>query len=377
VSPRGDPLEALRPHLANRLPSLSASRFAGVVGDHPSTYSRSPAMWNAAFTALGLPAAYLPFDVPPAALEGFLAACRGVPHLMGFNVTVPHKERVAPLLDELRPEAALIGAVNTVIRTADGRLVGVNTDGPAVLRVLEERSGAASGAGMGPILLLGAGGAARAAGVALGAAWPHQEILVHGRTPARAAEIIQLIHRAGGSAAVASAGALDAALAGAAIIVNATPVGMAGPILTETGVIWLEPFSALAPAFPASVPTGNGPTLEEDGRSPGGGPGPHPPPQWWRAAWPDIVRNLQVSLRRALGLRPGAALLDLVYAPSETVYLKHARWTGHPAENGAIVLLRQAVDGCMELCRPLLSGGAPADAARVVEGAMAKALREG
>lgn len=334
-------------------------------------------MWNAAFTALGVPALYVPFDVPPTALEGFLATCRGVPQLLGFNVTVPHKERVAPLLDELTPEAALIGAVNLVTRTAEGRLVGANTDGPAILRALQERSGGPSGRAEGSILVLGAGGAARAAGVAFGAAWPHREILVHGRTPERAVEVTQMIQRAGGNAAMASAGALEAALGGAAIIVNASPVGMAGPILTEAGVVWLEPFSALAPASPASVPAGNGPWFEEDGRSPAGGPGLHPPLQWWRAAWPDIVRNLEVSLRRALRLRPGAAILDLVYAPFETVFLKHARWTAHPAENGEIVLLRQAIDGCMRLCESVLGGGARVDAERVMEQAMARALREG
>jgi len=334
-------------------------------------------MWNASFSALGLPAVYLPFDVSPAALDGFLAACRHVPGLLGLNVTVPHKERVAVLLDELTPEAVLIGAVNTVIRTADGRLLGANTDGPAVLRALKGRdSGGTAITGEGPIILLGAGGAARAAGVTLGVEWAHREILVHGRNPARALEVTQVIQRAGGHAAVASADTLEAALADAAIIVNATPVGMAGPIATETGVIWLEPFSALAPAAPRSVPAGNGSRLQADGRSPAAGPGPVPPPELWRAAWPDVVRNLEVSLRRALRLRTGTAVVDLVYAPPETVFLKHARWTGHPAKNGEVVLLHQAVDACMHLCRSLLGREAPVDAERVVERAMAEALRD-
>ncbi len=358
MSQGSDPLESLRPHLTNPLPSFSSSRFAGVVGDHPSTYSRSPAMWNAAFAALGLPAVYLPFDVPPPALEGFIAACRHIPSLMGFNVTVPYKERVAPLLDDVTPEAALTGAVNTVVRTVEGRLLGANTDGPAVLRALEDVSGPEEG----PIVLLGAGGAARAAGVAIGAAWPRREVLIHARTPARAVEVTEMIRRAGGPADVVSDDGLEAALASAAFIINASPVGMTGPIRTERGVIWLEPFSALAPASPPSVPAGNGHRA--------------PPAEWWRAAWSGIVSNLEVSLQRAMRLNPRAAVLDLVYAPAETVLLKHARWTGHPAENGAIVLLRQAVDGFMRLCGPALGSGAPADATRVVEQAMAQALGE-
>ncbi|MBI3976531.1 MAG: hypothetical protein HY334_09085, partial [Armatimonadetes bacterium] len=188
MSPPGDPLEALRPYLANRLPSVAAPYVAGVVGDHPSTYSRSPAMWNAAFAALALPAVYVPFDVAPEHLEAFLAACRTLPALLGLNVTVPYKERAAAFLDTLDSDAAAAGAVNTILRTPEGALIGANTDGLAAHQVLETDLEIRQPADGGRrVLLLGAGGAARAVGVTVAARIPHGEILISARRAQRAA----------------------------------------------------------------------------------------------------------------------------------------------------------------------------------------------
>ena len=98
------------------------------MGESPSKYSRSPAMWNAAFGDIGLDAVHCPFDVRPENLAGFVEAARAYPGFMGSNVTVPHKLAIMPLLDEIDPIAREIGAVNTFMQTEDGRLVGFNTD---------------------------------------------------------------------------------------------------------------------------------------------------------------------------------------------------------------------------------------------------------
>ncbi len=128
----------------------------GLLG-HPLEHSVSPAIHEAALAASGLPAAYLPFDVPPEGLDGFLRAAERL-QVGGFNVTSPHKEVVAQSVDELDGDAQRLGAVNTVV-LRDGWATGHNTDvyGFRVslrslgLRVGDRRS-----------LVVGAGGAAKA-----------------------------------------------------------------------------------------------------------------------------------------------------------------------------------------------------------------------
>jgi shikimate dehydrogenase len=120
-------------------------------------------MHNAAFQALGLDYRYLPFAVEPAALG---EAMRGVRALgfAGANLTIPHKERVIPWLDDLSREAQLIGAVNTIVRRGE-RLIGYNTDAGGFLRALRDDTGVRVRGGR--FVVLGAGGAARAVSVAL------------------------------------------------------------------------------------------------------------------------------------------------------------------------------------------------------------------
>jgi shikimate dehydrogenase len=139
------------------VPVTGRTRLVGIIGD-PISHTRSPAMHNAAFRALGLDFAYLPFHVRP---EGLEAAVRGLAALgvAGFNVTVPHKQTILPLLDALAPAAEGIGAVNTIV-VADGRLTGHNTDGIGFSAALHEAH--RFKAERSRALILGAGGAARA-----------------------------------------------------------------------------------------------------------------------------------------------------------------------------------------------------------------------
>src|SRR5438132_14164999 len=130
---------------------------AYVIG-YPVRHSLSPVMHNAACQALGIDATYEAAEVPPSDLESWVQQVRR-PDLLGFNVTVPHKEAIVPLLDEIAGDAVLAGAVNTVV-ARQGHLVGLNTDTIGFRRLL------ADDAGISPhgkrIVLLGAGGAARA-----------------------------------------------------------------------------------------------------------------------------------------------------------------------------------------------------------------------
>jgi shikimate dehydrogenase len=135
-------------------------RFA-VVGD-PVAHSKSPAMHAAAYRALGMPHAYEAIRATAEELPRIVERLRAG-DLAGVNVTVPHKQRVLGLADDVDASARAVGAANTLVRTPDGRVVAHNTDVPALeqeLRALGAREG-------GGAIVLGAGGAARAAAFAL------------------------------------------------------------------------------------------------------------------------------------------------------------------------------------------------------------------
>ena len=182
------------------------STLAGVLG-FPVAHSRSPAMMNAAFRELGLDWRYLKL---PVASERFAATVRALPGsgYRGANVTIPHKEAALELADERGEEAAAIGAANT-LTFADGALVADNTDAGGLLDALAETPAGRTA------LVLGAGGAARAAAWAMREAGA--EVSVWNRTPERAAAL---------------AAALSVAHAQrpgpAEIVVNATAVGLQG-----------------------------------------------------------------------------------------------------------------------------------------------------
>ncbi|MBT2690300.1 shikimate dehydrogenase [Bacillus sp. ISL-47] len=131
-------------------------KLFGVIGD-PISHSMSPAMHNDLFQAYGIDAHYQPFHVKKENLGDAIRGFRAI-GLSGFNVTVPHKEAIIPLLDELDPMANAIGAVNTVVNH-NGRLKGFNTDGSGYVKGLLEEISTLKDK---KVLIVGAGGAARA-----------------------------------------------------------------------------------------------------------------------------------------------------------------------------------------------------------------------
>ncbi len=218
------------------------TRLAGIFG-YPLAHSLSPAFQQAAFNHYGLDARYLAWETPPDALAAEVAKLRGG-DFIGANVTIPHKQAVMALLDEVDPLAAAIGAVNTIVKRG-GRLVGYNTDAHGFMRALKEDA-AFEPSGR-RALLLGAGGAARAAAFALcqeGAA----SLVIANRTLERAealamdlsADGVSISAIAADDAALNDAALNDAALNDAALndaalndaalnadlIVNSTSVGM-------------------------------------------------------------------------------------------------------------------------------------------------------
>lgn len=138
-------------------------KILGVIGD-PISHSLSPIMQNAGLAALKLPYIYMPFRVPLEELPEFFKTLRkrGID---GLNVTIPHKQNVIPFLDSLSREARLMGAINTVL-VQGKKLLGANTDGAGFISSLQQEAHYEVKGKQ--VILLGAGGAARAIGVVLG-----------------------------------------------------------------------------------------------------------------------------------------------------------------------------------------------------------------
>ena len=192
------------------------TRLLALIG-HPVGHSLSPAMHNAAFAADGLDFVYVCLDVDPHDLP---AAVRGLAasKLRGFNVTMPHKRAMIPLVDELDESARVSGAVNTVVIDAS-EMRGFNTDGGGMVMACQEAAIELSGKS---VLLLGAGGTAAAIAVAFGKAGVG-ELHIANRTVERAAQLKDELHGTGINGLVIHH--LDA-LPDAEIIINATPLGM-------------------------------------------------------------------------------------------------------------------------------------------------------
>lgn len=193
----------------------AATVLCGVIL-HPAGHTRSPAMHNAAFRALGLDAVYVAFDVPPERLGPAVAGARAL-GLRQLAVSLPHKVAVMEHLDEVDDTARAIGAVNTVTRRGD-RLIGSNTDWLGAVRALE-RETKLTGA---RAVVLGAGGSARA--VVWGLMERGAEVTVLNRTVAKAEALATEL-------GAAAAGPLEA-LADTPhdVLVNTTSVGLASDV---------------------------------------------------------------------------------------------------------------------------------------------------
>lgn len=214
--------------------------LAAVIGS-PVSHSLSPAIHNAAFRAVGLPWVFVAWEVPDGYAPEALASMERF-GVAGLSVTMPHKSAVAEAVDSLAEEAATLGAVNCVASEtgSDGKtkLVGHNTDGYGLLASLREDAGfdPADAA----CLILGAGGAARAAVLALADAGASR-VAVANRTSERAEQAAALAGDKGEVVSADAAGEFD-------LVVNATPLGMGNlkgeipvsPMLLHPGQIVLD-----------------------------------------------------------------------------------------------------------------------------------------
>lgn len=245
---------------------------------NPVEHSLSPEMHNAAFQALGLECFYTAFQVDSDRLGEAIEDARAI-GIQGLNVTIPHKVSVLQYLDELDDSANQVGAVNT-IANRDGRLVGYNTDGLGALRAMEQNNVKPDGR---RVMLLGAGGAARAIAFTLAGRVESLSILNRSGNKAKnlAADLQSIFgkHVSWGSLTPT---AVAKVIETAEIIINSTPVGM----------------------------------------------------------YPQVEETI---IDREL-LRPNMAVFDIVYNPIKTKLLKDAEATGARTVSGVEMLLHQGAE---------------------------------
>jgi len=255
----------------------------GLIG-FPLSHSLSPRLHTAAFKALGLDGEYKLYPVPPDDRDSLVGLSRRVRsgELLGLNITIPHKQTIIPMMDELTPTAQAIGAVNTIY-AKDGKLIGHNTDAPGFLsdlyrsypQTFVEKNA----------LVMGAGGAARAVVYALLADGWKVTLAVRRTDVEQAGALIESMCPVAGDESLRSvlmeADTLSPLVAGIRLIVNATPLGMS-------------------------------PKVDD-------------------CPWPEDLSFPRV-----------ATIYDLVYNPRETLLLRRARAAGLCAASGIGMLVEQA-----------------------------------
>jgi len=199
------------------------TEICGLIG-YPVRHTFSPLMHNAAFETLGINAVYLPFEVRPEDLESVIH-CAGALGIHGLNITVPYKEKVLKYLDEIDKEAALIGAVNTIV-IKEGRLKGYNTDGKGFVKSLQEEFGISPRGKR--FFIMGAGGASRAISFSLALQGAGRIVLVD-EAADKALDIARALTKSTSCETIAlkkDNKAMKEMMLNSDVFINATPCGM-------------------------------------------------------------------------------------------------------------------------------------------------------
>jgi shikimate dehydrogenase len=255
----------------------SETKIYGLIG-YPVKHSVSPQIHNAAFKTIGINAVYLTFEVKKEFLKKALDGVKAL-GIKGLNVTIPHKVNVIKYLNKLTYEANLIGAVNTILNE-DGKLIGFNTDYTGVLKTFETYKIDLTNK---KIVLLGAGGAAKA--IAFAIAEKASSLIILNRTKRKAVNLVKELNKKLKVNALGNSltfKALKNSLKDADILINATSVGM-------------EP-------------------------------------------------NVNQTLVAKELLQKDMVVFDIIYNPLETKLLKEAREIGAKCINGVEMLVQQAAE---------------------------------
>ena len=208
--------------LSNQMPWVEgATRVFGVIA-HPVDHVRAPMVFNPRFAAAGLPHIMVPINAPPEKLEIIINGLRAIPNFGGLAVTIPHKMPLADLCDSVGTAAQLTGAVNAVRFDDDGKMHGDNFDGAGFVAGAVGNGYDVAGKA---ILLIGAGGAARAIAAALIEA-KIGKLTIANRSLGKAEEFASLLADKTGFADVHAAALVDCDGSDADMIINSTSLGL-------------------------------------------------------------------------------------------------------------------------------------------------------
>ena len=191
-----------------------------IIGD-PIDHSLSPAIHNAAFNTLGLNCSYIALRVQEGQLKNSIDSLRAI-NIGGFNVTMPHKVKVLNYVDRCDQTVQLVGAANTV-NNEEGKFCAYNTDVAGFIRPLRERKISFNGI---EVLILGAGGAARAVVVALSGERGIANINIFNRNTDRSTNLAKLVKKLGLKASIVSNDYIQKIASKSDLIINTTPLGM-------------------------------------------------------------------------------------------------------------------------------------------------------
>ena len=217
-----------QPQYQNIAPVTGTTRLFGCIAS-PTDHVRAPMIFNQIFTERGIDAVMVPVNIPAERLQEAVQGLRALRNFDGAAVTIPHKLTLAELCDDLGPGAQAAAAVNAVRFDADGRLYGDNFDGHGFVAGLlgenpaeEAPETVVNGKS---ILIVGAGGAARAIALSL-SEHSVRRVDVMNRTHSRAEEAVQLVHRLRDNAPVTALPADKVTFDSYDIVINATPLGL-------------------------------------------------------------------------------------------------------------------------------------------------------
>ena len=206
----------------NAMPWVEGStRIFGVIA-HPADHVRAPLVFNPRFAAAGLPHVMVPIDAPPIRLKAIITGLRAMPNFGGLAVTIPHKMALADLCDTLGTAAELTGAVNAVRFDDDGSMHGDNFDGAGFVAGCHGNGFDVMGRN---ILLIGAGGAARAIAAALCESGIN-ELHIANRSFKKAQNLVQLLDQKTGFNRATAVSLADCDSSDADMIINSTSLGL-------------------------------------------------------------------------------------------------------------------------------------------------------
>jgi shikimate dehydrogenase len=210
------------------MPIRGTTRLLGILGT-PLSHSYSPAMHNGGIEALGLDLVYLPLPVETANLSTVIHALKAV-HFLGLNVTIPHKQAVLPLLDELSDISQKMGVVNTIVNR-NGKLFGTTTDPEGFLRGFTDAGHSFEGKS---VVILGNGGSARTIAFALSLMAGPKRVALAARDLLKSGSLaLEIAAKTGRELELLTLEDYPASAAGFDIVVNTTPLGMSPDIASS------------------------------------------------------------------------------------------------------------------------------------------------